>query len=283
MQFSIYHHYISLINIYTILMLTIAHRGGMANAPENSLSAVINAINHKVDGIELDLSVTKDGQIAITTIAGPDSNFGVSIGNLTTGHYNFSVYGEDNKSIRSSPFAFPIYITGGVTTNIGGIFIAPTIAVDKSQVKKGDNIAIFGQSAPGAEVTININSENELFVRRPADTNGVYLLNFDTTVLEIGEHQTRSKAALNGEISSFSNTVAFKVGSENVLFEYKKCASRGDLNNDCKVNLVDFSIAAFWYRKTLSSRFMTVEKEILNGDSKIDLIDFSIMAYYWTG
>jgi hypothetical protein len=46
---------------------------------------------------------------------------------------------------------------------------------------------------------------------------------------------------------------------------------------------VDFSIAAYWYKRTLSADFKKIEKERLNGDGKIDLTDFSIMAYYWSG
>jgi len=58
---------------------------------------------------------------------------------------------------------------------------------------------------------------------------------------------------------------------------------KADLNGDNKVNLVDFSIAAFWYKRTLSADFVTIEKSKLNGDGKVTLVDFSIMAYYWTG
>ncbi len=57
---------------------------------------------------------------------------------------------------------------------------------------------------------------------------------------------------------------------------------KGDLNNDGLVNLIDFSIAAFWYRKSLSDAFKVVELERLNGDGAITLVDFSIMAFYWT-
>jgi hypothetical protein len=49
------------------------------------------------------------------------------------------------------------------------------------------------------------------------------------------------------------------------------------------VNLVDFSIAAYWYKRPLSADFKVKEAAKLNGDGKIDLVDFSIMAYYWTG
>ena len=111
----------------------------------------------------------------------------------------------------------------------------------------------------------------------------MYLLNFDTNVLEIGSHSTRSKAAIAGEISQFSNTVGFKVGTKNIPVTPGKCPAKGDLNSDCRVNLVDFSIAAYWYKKPLSATFKPIELIKLNGDGKIDLIDFSIMAYYWTG
>jgi hypothetical protein len=61
-----------------------------------------------------------------------------------------------------------------------------------------------------------------------------------------------------------------------------KCG-KADLNCDGRVNLVDFSIAAYWYKRPLNDAFKAIEKDRLNGDGKIDLIDFSIMAYYWTG
>jgi hypothetical protein len=229
------------------------------------------------------VSILKDGQLAVTTIAGPDSNFNVKLTDLSAGDYNFSVYGEDKNGLKSSHFTFPIYITTGVTTTVGGIFIAPTIAVDKSQVKKGENIVIFGQSTPSAEIIINVNSENEFFDKTSSDANGVYLKNFDTSVLEYGNHSTKSKASIKGEISSFSNLASFAVGLKNIFATSKTKLVKCDLNDDGKCNLVDFSIAAYWYKRPLSTEFALREKQHLNGDGKVDLVDFSIMAYYWTG
>ena len=177
---------------------------------------------------------------------------------------------------------FPISVTAGATTNVSGIFIAPTIAVDKSQVKRGDNIAIFGQSVSEAEITISVNSDEEFFVKTKADKNGVYLNNFDTSVLEMGSHLAKSKAALAESISAYGKTVGFLVGTKTVLSEPSKCG-KADLNCDGRVNLVDFSIAAFWYKRSLSESFKIIEQERLNADGKVNLTDFSIMAYYWTG
>jgi hypothetical protein len=171
-----------------------------------------------------------------------------------------------------------VSVTSGATSFISGIFIAPTIAVDKSEVKRGDNIAIFGQSVPNGEITVVISSEEEFFGKTSADQNGAYLYNFDTAELSMGQHFTKSKAARDGAISSFSKAVSFAVGTKNIAAELPKVITKGDMNNDRRVNLVDFSIAAYWYKR--SSPPASVD---LNGDGKVDLIDFSIIAYYWTG
>ena len=230
------------------------------------------------------VTLLKDAQIAVNTIAGPDAHFTIKLSSLSAGNYIFSLYSEDYQQRRSSSVTFPIGLTTGAMTNIGGIFLAPTITVDKSEVKRGDNIAIFGQSIPAGDITIVVNSEEEFFGKVKADNNGIYLFNFDTTPLSLDQHITKSKAAIASEISSFGPAVTFKVGGKNVLTASSvKCPARADLNNDCKVNLVDFSIVAYWYKRTLSAEFISREKDKLNGDGKITLVDFSIMAYYWTG
>lgn len=227
--------------------------------------------------------VLKDGQIAVTTVSDPGANFSVTLTDLSASNFNFSVYSEDNQKRRSEILTFPVTLTSGSNVTISNIFISPTIAVDKIEVKKGEDIMIFGQTIPSAEVTIQVNSEQEFFVKTPSDKNGAYFYMFDTSVLEIGGHSTKSKAILASTISPFSKLANFKVGSKTTLLQSQKCPTRGDLNSDCKVNLVDFSIAAFWYKKTISPSFKEIEKNQLNSDGKIDLVDFSIMAYNWTG
>jgi hypothetical protein len=225
------------------------------------------------------VTLLKDAQIAATTIAGSDANFQISLSGLAGGNYIFSVYSEDKNGNRSSLLTFPVGVTAGVTTNVSGIFIAPTIAVDKSEVKRGDNIAIFGQSVPSSEITISVSSDQEFFNKVNADASGIYLYNLDTSPLEMEQHLTKSKAAYNNEISSFSKTVGFVVGTKTVFAEPSgKCPAKADLNNDCQVNLVDFSITAYWYKRPSPPANID-----LNSDGKVDLVDFSIMAYYWTG
>ncbi len=225
------------------------------------------------------VSVLKDGQLAVSTIAGPDAKFTVTISNLSSGNYNFSVFSEDNNGLKSTLFTFPTYISAGASTQVSGIFLAPTIDVDKSVIKKGETLTIFGQSVPNAQISVTVNSETEHFLLTRTNNSGTYLVQFDTSVLEFGEHVTKSKSSLVDEVSSFSKTVNFHVGTKTVE---KKMGDTSifiaDFNGDTNVNLVDFSIMAFWYKRD------NPPTEIdLNGDQKIDLIDFSIMAFYWTG
>lgn len=228
------------------------------------------------------VTLLKDAQVAATTIAGTDANFAISLSGISAGNYIFSIYSEDDKGNRSSLLTFPVGVTLGVITNVTGIFIAPTIDVDKNEVKRGDNIAIFGQSVPQADIVISVSSEEEYFAKTISDKDGIYLYNFDTSILEYGTHYTKSKVSKDNEISSFSRAINFLVGTKTVFKTTGKCG-KADLNCDGRVNLVDFSIAAYWYQKTISAEFSIIERERMDGDSKIDLKDFSIMAYYWTG
>jgi hypothetical protein len=247
--------------------------GSSSNSPKTS--AVFSGRAYPRSTVTL----LKDAQIAATTIAGADAKFQITLSGLSGGNYIFSVYSEDKKGVRSSLLTFPTSVTAGATTNITGIFIAPTIATDKEEVRRGDNITIFGQAVPASEVTVSINSEEEFFVKRIADAAGTYLLNFDTSVLEMGQHHTKSKAALSGEITAFGKVAGFIVGTKNVAAEAAAPSpAKGDVNNDGRVNLVDFSITAYWYKRPNYPA-----SSDLNSDGKIDLVDFSIMAFSWTG
>jgi hypothetical protein len=226
----------------------------------------------------------KDGQIAATTLADSQANFNISVSGLAAGTYTFAVYSEDLAGRRSNLLTFPVTVTAGVVVTVGGVFIAPTIALDKSEVRRGDTLAVFGQSVPNADVTIMINSPETYYGKIKSDAAGTYLFNFDTTPLQEDQHSAEAKSALGNEISATSALVSFKVGDKSIPSSpAQRCGGKGDINGDCKVNLVDFSITAFWYKRALNAEFTKIEKDRLNNDGKVDLVDFSIMAFYWTG
>ena len=225
----------------------------------------------------------KDAQVAAMTIVGADSNFTINLTGLAGGSYVFSVYARDEDNRRSPLQNFPLVLKAGATTNVSGIFIAPTITLDKSEVKRGDNLAISGYSAANSNITITIDAGSGLIVQTKANKVGAYSYNFDTSSLDYGTYNVKSRASINNQfISGVSFILNFKVSTRNAPVEIGTLA-KGDLNNDNYVNLIDFSIAAYWYGRVLSSDFREIEKEKLNGDGLINLVDFSILGYYWTG
>jgi hypothetical protein len=230
-----------------------------------------------------EVTLMSDGTIIATTKAGDDAKFSFTLDNLSPGNYLFTLYSEDKEGRRSNLYTFPVKLEGGQTITAGNILFSPTIDIDKLEVKRGDFISIFGLSQPEASILINVNSDEELFFRTTSTKDGFYLYQLGTDILDKGDHFAKSKSILANQIvSNYSKVVSFKVGDKNIFKKKQKCG-KADLNCDGRVNLIDFSIAAYWYKRKLSSAFAVIEKERLNGDGKIDLVDFSIMAYYWTG
>lgn len=224
--------------------------------------------------------VLNNGNVAATTYADPTARFAVSLNNLDTGVYNFSLYGEDKNGLKSLTFSFPVYVLSGSIVNIGGIFLSPTIEIDKSEVKKGDSLSVFGQTVPNVDLSVIFHSDLEILRKTKSDPMGLYKYNMDTTPLEYGDHNVNSKTFTPEQLAVNSPTLPFVVGLVSKLKnKADTCGTlRGDLNCDSKVNLVDFSIMAYWYK-----RYSPPTKIDLSGDGSVTLVDFSIMAFNWTG
>ena len=224
------------------------------------------------------VTILKDGTIASVTTADPGAAFNVTVANLPTAYYNFGVYAVDANGLKSPTYSFPVSISDSITIHINNIFLAPTIGVSNTEVKKGDPINIFGMTVPKAEVTKNVHSAQEFIKKIISSTAGIWFKQFDTSVLAIGNHSTFSRAAINDRITDPSNIVAFSVGTTSVkpsVVSYK----RSDLNKDGKVNIIDFSMLLYyWHKKPPAT-----SRADINKDGIVDVIDLSIMLYDWTG
>ena len=234
-----------------------------------------------------EVKLLRDARIVAAMTVGGDANFEIRLDGQRSGTYNFTISATDSDGRRADAQTFSVTLTSGITTNISGIFLAPTIDVDADAVVRGDNVGILGRTVPDGEVIISVHSDPEYFIQTGADDNGAYYLAFDTSQLELGNHQTKSKTAIQNEISSYSSPVAFAVVSTSgeIINPGPGAGGSmlGDYNGDNRVNLIDFSIAAYWFGQSITPTFATIEKSESNGDGKIDLVDFSIIAYYWTG
>lgn len=226
------------------------------------------------------VTLLKNGVIAAEVPASPNGTFEVTLRNLRSGTYTFGILAEDAKRLKSTLDLYTVFVASGVSTQVEGIFIPPTITSDKVAVKRGDPIILQGSSAPNADLTLMIHSETELIKKVKSTAAGAWLYKLDSIELEIGEHEAKSRAATQNDLSLFSNVLNFTVGTTNrnrdtsIASQKKSC----DLNGDTRVNLLDFSIMAYWYKRT---GFPV--KVDLTSDGKVDLSDVSVLAYCWTG
>lgn len=255
--------------------------GGGGGVPLNNANGSDTAVFKGLAYPGSIVTLLKNGVVAAEVPASPNGTFEIQVRNLPSGTYTFGIRAEDADRLRSTLDVYTIYVSSGITTVVDGIFIPPTITTDKIEVKRGDPIILLGKAAPKASVTLTIHSETELIKKTTSDVSGAWLYKLDSSELEIGQHESRARSVTSDDLSAYSDTIEFKVGSINrtrsassAIPTKNKC----DLNNDARVNILDYSIMAYWYKRT----GFPVRVD-LNTDGKINLVDFSILAYCWTG
>jgi hypothetical protein len=227
------------------------------------------------------VTVLKNSQVVATTTAERNGDFQVPVSGLASGRHSFSVYATDAQGNRSAALVFPVSLTRGIVSKVEALFLPPTLHTDKVQVKQSESLTFSGQTTPVATVEIMLN--NETFTAT-AGQDGQYSKQISTIGLPMGAYTATAQAVRGQQRSEVSTGLTFKISTTTILVPLiKGCVVIGDLNKDCRVNLVDFSILAFWYQRTLTPEIAIREKEHLSGDGKINIIDFSIMAFHWTG
>jgi hypothetical protein len=219
------------------------------------------------------ITILKDGEVGQITSADINANFKTEIRNISAGVWNFSLWAEDSKGRRSITISFTVTILEGKITTISNIFIPPTIELEKNKVAKGETLNIYGQSAPESQISIHVESPEEIIKTTMAKKTGDWDYPLDTSPLEEGMHTTRARAeSPEGLKSAFSSVLAFYVGK----YKPEEICPRADFNKDGRTNLIDFSILLYWWGKYNPCVDM-------NGDGIVNLPDFSILLYYWTG
>lgn len=243
--------------------------GGGSTVPKGKATVVFSGRAYPGSTVTILESGTRRG----SSIAGSDATFSFTLQNVAPGNHTYGLYSTDRNGIRSATQTFPISVTSDLITTVSGIFIAPTIAVDKSSVARGEPVTILGQTAPAGSVSITVNSSTGLSFRATADAAGAYAYTFLTDLLEEGRHEALARTSVAGAVSGLSAVAVFRVG-EGAEVE----PAENDLNGDNRINIIDFSILAFWFKKP--SPPVATD---LNGDGSVNLVDFSILAFHWTG
>lgn len=221
----------------------------------------------------------KDVQVVTTTVSNADGRFSVRVDGLAVGSYTFVLYSVGEQGRRSTLSSVSLSVASNTIYQKEDIFLSPTIAVDKLQVKQGEPVTIFGRTFPHGEVLITLRSEEGSVQQfyTEADSVGWYEVVVDSGALGYGTYIAQAMALFEGLESRVGRSLLFDVG-DTTKWNAVALPLQGDMNKDGRVNLVDFSILAYWYKRP--NPVSTVD---LNGDGKVDLVDFSILAFHWTG
>ncbi len=223
-----------------------------------------------------EIVILQDGRIVKTITADQQADFETEIVNLSGGLHHFGFWAEDNQGRQSITFSLAVTVSESMITTIKGILLPPTIELLPSSLKHGEVLNILGQTTPQADIQLDISQEGGSLVlskRLTADENGDWLYVLDSSGLEKGSYFVKAKAETKQALSSiYSRIVSFSLDEK----ESKLLCPSADLNNDGRVDLVDFSILLYWW----GANNVCCDQ---NQDDAVDLIDFSIMMYYWTG
>lgn len=224
------------------------------------------------------VTLLKNGQIERTVTVGTNSLFSILLNTISAGTYTFSLSAKDVYQTTSDSLSYTVYVAPELRTELSGIVFSPTVNMSDTEVEVGEQVIIFGQAMQNSSVLFDISGVGTSSVT--STSGGLYQYVLDTTGYSAGQYTIRTKVKNASGESAYTSGHVLTVGSttpEVIPFLI------ADVNYDDKVDIVDFSLAAYWYKRTLSAAFLETEAERLNGDGIVDLRDFSLMAYHWTG
>lgn len=232
------------------------------------------------------VTLLKDSEIVGVVQSGSGGSFRITASADVGGSYQFGVYATDIHGRRSRMISIPLAVSVGETTDVTGIFLPPTLQLNKRSVLLGDALEFSGSSVPGAMLYLVFDDSSISLDPVSADDKGDYVFSYSTTALSQKTYTVRVQSSVDNLVSDFGAPATFRVGTVTEMtedFGDESGRLRGDVNSDGKVDLVDFSIVAYWYLRPLEGDILQIEAKALNADGVIDLVDLSIMAFYWSG
>jgi hypothetical protein len=227
------------------------------------------------------VAVLQNGEVIALEDADKDGDFQIEISDVSPGTRTYLLYAVDHANVRSNTISVTVEVPSDETTLITDLFLPPTLRANLAEVRRGEIVTLSGQAQAGAVVTLS-SAEGPTWYAT-ANSDGRYSRSVDTSTLSFGEYTIRAVSTRSGRSSEPSAAIVVRVGLSNEQAPSTTCPERGDVNSDCRVNLTDFSIAAYWWNRTLTEDAKTKVDARLWPDNEITLRDFSILAYHWSG
>ncbi|MDR3519475.1 MAG: dockerin type I domain-containing protein [Candidatus Pacebacteria bacterium] len=223
------------------------------------------------------VTLLENGTVATSVTADSKGLFDITLPEKYDGTILYSLEALDINNQKSLLINYPLVVTDGYLTYVSGIRFPPTISLDKVQVAVGGFLTVSGYSLPDTKLQIVIEGPgsqiNKTFTLNSGD-DGSYDITLPLMALLAGNYSTYIRYPDDTRISKL---VSFIIGDSDVSSINTTLNLPGDCNADGQINLVDFSVMAYWYGKPNPPACVDV-----NHDGIVDLTDFSILAFYWT-
>jgi hypothetical protein len=221
-----------------------------------------------------------------------------------------SIYSTDTEGINTSTVSYTINVPPHAETHLANIVLPPTINLSTTALEIGETLRVYGHTVPSSTVTVfffySTITETTLSLE-----DGSWEVLVDTSKLEARTHLLYAKTSVEtGHLSPNSEALLFVVTAlptddpddptkptatvtpddditvtvtetaeeeEPVVCNLPTFLKVFDFNNDCFIDLVEFTTAiktwfAVWTREG--------DECDINKDGRCDLRDFSILLYY---
>lgn len=281
--------------LWGVLLLTGTLWSGVVHADQNStpeavsISATVVGSSippanpvvefHGLAAQSASVTVTRAGATVATQTASAQAAFHITLPSEPTGQGSYTIHAVDADGRDLAPLTFALNLVAGTNTSITGIFLGPSIAVDRAAVVLGQFVTLSGATAPASAVTVTTASQNATVT---AAADGRWTTVVDTTTLGVGTHAASAQAATGGgQVSTVSATVTITVSPTTVVSPIDPCEGKKPADFNCKggVNIADFSVLLFFWQERNPSN----PRLDLNGDGIVDVVDFSIFLFQWSG
>jgi hypothetical protein len=118
------------------------------------------------------VQILKDGILLGIAQADGNADFSYNVSNATPGPTTFGFWAEDNKKIRSITYTTTFQVTQNAVTNVGNVFLPPTIRALLAKVSPGVNIILDGTTAPRAHVQLLLDKTSAPVLMATSKDNG---------------------------------------------------------------------------------------------------------------
>ncbi len=212
------------------------------------------------------LVLLKDGQRVGGAFAKLNGEFQITVSGIGSGKYKMQIIGTDNEGRIARSETISVTVTDSATTKVSGLTLPPTMSVRTYD----GQVIVSGRTTLGSALELFVNGTKVASASSGLDGS------YEFKLKNVKQGAVILLSVMRGDSATFSARV---YESETLPDAVPgKCEIIADINNDCKVDVVDFFVTkARYLLEQFSGRFD------YNKDGELTLTDFSIMAYYWTG